>query len=138
MKPKIITGGNHSDLRGTLRYNREFDSSLIKRLYIIENKDSQFIRGWQGHKIEQRWFSAIVGSFKIDLILIDNWEKPSQSLQPISFEISFEKFDVLHVPKGYISKIQALEDNAKLLVMSDYLLGEVEDDYRFDTQYFNI
>jgi hypothetical protein len=44
--------------------------------------------------------------------------------------------DVLHIPQGYISSIQALEPEAKLLVMADYLLGEINDEYRFDADYF--
>ena len=80
--PKIITGNTHSDQRGILLYNNSFDAFEIKRVYVIENKDITIIRAWQGHKIEKRWFSAVAGSFKIQLIAIDNWEKPSISLKP--------------------------------------------------------
>ena len=68
MTPTLILGGNYEDDRGILKYNNEFDISLVKRMYIIENVDTVFIRCWQGHKIEQRWFTAVVGKFKIDLI----------------------------------------------------------------------
>ena len=47
-----------------------------------------------------------------------------------------KKLDVLLVPKGYVSSIQALEKGAKLLVMSDYLFGAIQDEYRFDIDYF--
>ena len=136
MIPKIITGGFHSDQRGTLFYNNDFDTSPIKRVYVIENIDTDFIRGWQGHKIEQRWFSAIKGSFRIQLIAIDNWEQPSKDCKLFTFIINSEKLDVLHVPKGYVSSIQSLEEGAKLLVMSDYLLGETKDEYRYESDYF--
>lgn len=136
MKPVIIQGGCHSDARGTLVYNNSFDASEIKRVYVIENKDTGFIRGWQGHRIEQRWFSTIQGSFEIKLIAIDNWENPSQSLEPLTFILNAEKMDVLHIPRGYVSSIHALTDGAKLLVMADYRLGEVKDEYRFDVDYF--
>ncbi len=138
MLPKLIIGGNHSDSRGTVRFNRNFDSSSIKRLYIIENENTEFIRGWQGHKIEQRWFSVIQGSFKINLIAIDNWEFPSINLKPLSFVINAKTFDVLHVPKGYVSSIQAIEKDSKLLLMSDYLLGEIDDEYRYEIEHFKI
>jgi len=68
MIPKIITGNSHTDTRGTLYYNNDFDASEIKRVYVIENATTDIIRAWQGHKIEQRWFSAIKGSFKIGLM----------------------------------------------------------------------
>ncbi len=138
MEPKLINGSCHSDQRGVLLYNNDFDASLIRRMYIIENASLQFIRGWQGHRLEQRWFSAASGKFKIQLIKIDNWEKPSVDLEVFSYLIDSDKLDVLHIPKGYVSSIQSLEFNSKLLVMADYLLGEVQDEYRYDIDYFKI
>jgi len=76
------------------------------------------------------------GSFKIELIAIDNWENPSRDLKSLSFIANAETFDVLHVPQGYVTSIQALEEGAKLLVMADYLLGTIQDEYRFDIDYF--
>ena len=75
---KVITGGNHTDKRGTLTFNNDFDASDIKRIYTIENESTKTIRAWQGHKIESRWFSAIKGSFEIKLIKIENWESEEQ------------------------------------------------------------
>lgn len=136
MVPKIIMGGSHSDARGALRFNNYFDAIDIKRMYLIENKDATFVRGWQGHRIEQRWFSVPQGSFKIELIAIDNWEKPSKKAEIITYILDSEKLDVLHVPKGYISSIQSLSIGSKLLVMSDYRLNEINDEYRFPIDYF--
>jgi dTDP-4-dehydrorhamnose 3,5-epimerase-like enzyme len=136
MGPKIIDGNCHSDQRGFLFYNNDFDASSVKRIYVIENHSINFIRGWQGHKIEQRWFSAVTGSFKIKLIEIDNWEVPSKDLIAFDFFLSAQKLDILHVPQGYISSIQSIDDGSKLLVMANYLLGENQDEYRFDVDYF--
>lgn len=136
MIPKIITGGSHSDTRGTVRFNNSFDAKDIKRIYLIENNETTFARGWQGHRIEQRWFSVLQGSFKIELIAIDNWENPSKDLKALTYIVNAEKLDVLYVPQGYVSSIQALEVGAKLLVMADYLLGAIQDEYRFDIDYF--
>jgi len=138
MKPQLISGGNHSDSRGTLRFNNDFNATDIKRIYTIENNSTEFIRGWQGHAIERRWFSAINGKFEIKLIRIDNWKNPAKKTSYSSFIIDDVKLDILAVPKGYISSIQALEENAKLLVMSDYMLGEIDDEYRFELDYFEI
>jgi len=138
MIPKIITGGSHSDTRGTVRFNNSFDATAIKRIYLIENKETTFVRGWQGHRIEQRWFSVLQGSFKIELIAIDNWENPSRDLKSSSFIVNAETLHVLHVPQGYVSSIQALEEGAKLLAMADYLLGAIQDEYRFDIDYFKV
>ena len=136
MTPTLISGGNYKDERGILNFNNDFDMSLVKRMYIIENVDTAFIRCWQGHKIEQRWFSATIGKFKINLIKIDNWKNPSKKLEKITFEISSENADVLHIPVGYVSSIQAMIKSSKLLVMADYKLGDVNDDYKYSTDYF--
>jgi hypothetical protein len=136
LSPKIISGNCHSDPRGSLFYNNDFDATAIKRVYVIENHNTDFVRGWQGHKIEQRWFAAMQGSFEIRLMEIDDWENPSKDLVPFVFVINTEKLDVIHVPGGYVNSIQSLEEGSKLLVMSDYLMGEVNDEYRYKVDYF--
>lgn len=135
-KPKIIKGKSHADDRGSLFFNNDFNASHIKTMYYIENKDTQFIRGWTGHRIEQRWFSAAQGSFIIRLIRIDDWEKPSENLPVLEFELHSDNLDILHVPSGYASAIQANDEKSRLLVMADYALGEITDDYRFPINHF--
>ena len=134
--PKIIIGDCHIDNRGTLIYNNNFDTTSVKRIYFIENKNNSVIRGWQGHNIEKRWFSAVIGSFKIRLIKIDNWELPSKELSSIEYKITSDKMEVLFVPNGYVTSIQSMQKNAKLLVMGNYLIGETKDEYRYPINYF--
>jgi dTDP-4-dehydrorhamnose 3,5-epimerase-like enzyme len=138
MKPTLISGNCYQDDRGQLFYNNYFDTSCIKRIYVIENHSVDFIRAWQGHKVEQRWFSAIQGSFKIQLIAVDNWDTPCENLPRIEYHLHSEKLDILHIPAGYISSIQALEEKSKLVVMSDYHLGELNDEFRYPSDYFTI
>jgi dTDP-4-dehydrorhamnose 3,5-epimerase-like enzyme len=138
IEPKIIQGHAHSDYRGTLFCNNDFNAKDVKRFYIIENNDIQFIRAWRGHKIEQRWFSVAQGSFKIELIEIDDWKNPSKNLLPYTFELKSTKLNILHIPRGFITSIQSLEENSKLLVMADYLLGEIKDEYRYEADYFSV
>ena len=137
LEPEIIRGNHHSDTRGTLTFNNDFNAIAIKRIYTVENASTDFIRAWQGHQIEQRWFSAMVGSFIIKLIKIDSWENPSKDLPVLEFILSSENLDVLHVPAGYVSSIQAKEAASKLMAFADYSLGEIEDEYRFPVNYFN-
>ena len=110
-------------------------ASIIRRIYLIEN-NLAFIRRWQGHKIEQRWFSSVNGDFEIQLIKIDNWEKPNKKIRKIKFHLTDGSLDILHIPPGYISSIKSFKEGDKLLVMSDYMLGELNDDYKFATDYF--
>lgn len=134
---RFIKGSVFEDARGKLSYNNTFNASEIKRIYTLEHTTPTVIRGWQGHKVEQRWFSVMKGSFEIQVIEIDNWDAPSKILKPNIFKISDKSLDFLQVPSGCITRIQALEKNSKLLVFADYLIGEIQDEYRFDLEYFS-
>ena len=48
MIPTLILRGNYKDNIGILKYNNEFDMSVVKRMYIIKNVDTFLIRAWQG------------------------------------------------------------------------------------------
>lgn len=136
MKPILIRGSYNQDHRGTVRFNNNFVPLGVKRIYTIENADVEFVRSWQGHQIEQRWFSPITGSFIIKLIEIDDWSKPSKQLPILEFHLESSSLDVLHVPPGFLSSIQSKEDSSKLLVLADYKLGEIKDEHRFPNDYF--
>jgi dTDP-4-dehydrorhamnose 3,5-epimerase-like enzyme len=137
MIPKIIKGNSHVDTRGILKFNNDFNALAVKRIYFIENVNMTIVRGWQGHKIEQRWFIATNGSFKICLIAVDNWDAPSHTLEQLEFILTATTLDVLHVPASYITRIQALEKGSKLMILADYPMGEIQDEYRFDSNFFN-
>ena len=136
--PKIIKGNSFTDIRGTIYFNNSFDTREIKRMYIIQNSSVNVIRGWQGHKVEQRWFSAVQGEFEIHLIEIDNWETPSRGLQSIKYNLNSDKMNVLHVPPGFVSSIRSKESASKLLAMSNYGIEEINDEYRYENEYFKL
>ena len=136
--PKIIKGNSFTDIRGTIYFNNSFDTSEIKRMYIIQNSSVNVIRGWQGHKVEHRWFSAVQGEFEIYLIEVDNWETPSKDLQSIKYNLSSDKMNVLHVPPGFVSSIRSKESASKLLAMSNYGIEEINDEYRYENEYFKL
>ncbi|GAB1462407.1 WxcM-like domain-containing protein [Pedobacter sp.] len=136
---EVIKGGNHTDERGTINFINDFDMQLVKRFYKIEHPDTSVVRGWRGHKIEQRWFHVIQGKFDISLILIDNWEKPSATLQRECFSLSSADNAVIHIPAGYASALQAREPNSELIVFADYPVSHASnDDYLYPIDYFNI
>lgn len=135
-EPKIIKGGKHIDFKGVLNFNNDFDASEVKRIYIVENSSTGIKLQWQGHKIEKRWFLAINGSFLIRAIKIDDWTKPSKNLKKVSFFISAENTDILLISRGYATSIQAINTASKLLVMADYKLNEINDEYKYSAEYF--
>ncbi len=134
----IIEGGKFKDYRGEIGFINDFNMTDVKRFYTIFHPDTNVVRAWQGHKIEQRWFSVVLGSFKIKLIIIDNWEDPSKNLTQHTFILNANQVGVLHVPAGYVSSIQAMDRESKLIVMADYLFGEIDDEYKYDENYFNV
>lgn len=132
----IIKGNKHIDSRGIITYNNSFDASLVKRLYTIENESIHFIRGWQGHKIEQRWFTCIKGSFNICVVKVDNFNNPSQIVESNHYVLTDESMDYLHVEAGHVTAIKSIYPESKLLVLADYSIGEIQDEYRYNLDYF--
>lgn len=132
-----IQGGIAKDHRGQIRFVNEFDMSLVKRFYIIKNSDLELVRGWKAHRIEQRWFYVLTGSFCIDLVKIDDWDKPSQHLEIERIILAAKDIRVLHVPAGYGAAFQALEKESEILVFADYHLDHAPlDNHTYDMNYF--
>jgi hypothetical protein len=131
-RPLLHKGNKHIDGRGIITFNNDFDCTRVKRMYTIENNSIDFKRGWQGHKIEQRWFSVIKGSFVIEIKPIIAFEQPTIDHPVDVFTLQENTLDYLQVPAGYVTCIQALETHSKLLLLSDYALGEVDDEWRFE------
>lgn len=135
---KIIQGGIAKDERGQIRFVNEFDMSLVKRFYIIKNTDTELVRGWRAHRIEQRWFYILSGKFGVDLVKIDNWETPNPMLPIQRVILESAEMKVLHVPAGYGTAFRALEANSELLVYADYPLAHaISDDYTWKPDYFS-
>lgn len=133
----LLEGKKHQDERGIITYNNDFNASQIKRIYTIENHSTDFIRGWQGHKVEQRWFACMKGSFSISVIAVDDFKNPSKNLTVEKYLLTDDVLTYLHIPSGYITAIQARENNSKLLVLADFDLGEINDEFRYSLDYFD-
>ncbi|MCJ8152366.1 WxcM-like domain-containing protein [Chryseobacterium sp. SSA4.19] len=132
----LLEGKKHQDSRGIITYNNNFDASEIKRIYTIENNFKNRVRGWQGHKVEQRWFACMKGSFEISVIEVDDFENPSKDLTVRKYILADDALTYLHIPPGCITAIDARLEESKLLVLSDHRLREVNDEYRFSLDYF--
>ncbi|WP_293926420.1 WxcM-like domain-containing protein [Sphingobacterium sp. UBA6320] len=133
----FIKGGIAKDDRGQIRFVNDFDISLVKRFYIIKNVDLTLVRGWRAHRIEQRWFYILSGSFAIDIVRIDDWETASTDLPVERLFLSTNENQVLHLSAGYATAFQSLEENSELLVFSDFGIENAPyDDYTYPLDYF--
>lgn len=133
---KIIDAGRSYDDRGDIAYCNEFNiiEKKIKRFYLINNNNINFVRAWHGHKKEEKFLFVIQGSFKICAVKIDNWKNPSKSLSVKKFVISSNSPKILYIPGGYAHGIQNLRDNSKILVFTTFSLKQsAKDDFRFQS-----
>ncbi|WP_367913179.1 WxcM-like domain-containing protein [Leadbetterella sp. DM7] len=133
----ILKGGIASDQRGNIRFVNDFDMSGIKRFYIIKNVDTETVRGWRAHRIEQRWFYVLSGSFILDLVVVDNWNSASRNLPVERKILTASDLSVIHIPQGYGTAIQSLEEESELLVFADHDIKHATlDDYTWPKDYF--
>ncbi|GAQ14814.1 hypothetical protein MODO_2506 [Myroides odoratimimus] len=128
------SGERFLDNRGKLLFNNDLVLTEFKRLYIIENANSSIIRGWQGHRIEERLFCVSRGRFSIRVVKIDDFDNPSLALDSKEYILDANTFDSLLIGGGYATAIKALDNESQLLCFSNYLMGEINDDYKFDLE----
>jgi len=134
---QVLNGGRHVDSRGRLDHVNDFDMSEVKRMYLITHIDPSVKRGWRAHKLEQRWFYVVEGSFEVSLVKIDDWVSPNPDLQLEVYVLSADKPQVLHVPVGYATGFKALERDAKFIVYADFgIENAVNDNYQYPSDYF--
>ena len=139
MDVKIIEGARFEDHRGSISFVNDFKFEGIERFYIISNSDENPIRAWQGHKLDNKNFYCLAGSFKVGYVAIDNWENPSLDLKVESVILSSDNSNVLHIPAGYANAIIALEKDSKLISFSTLPLSRgKEDDVRYHSDYWQI
>lgn len=133
----LIEGDQFIDIRGIVKFNNRIDLNEIRRIYSIHNQSTSIIRGWQGHAVEKRWFCCVKGSFKISIIEVDNFREPNRDLPKEHFVLNDYSLDFLTLMPGYVTSLQSLQEDSILLVMSNNLLGEVNDDFKYPLDYFN-
>lgn len=134
---RYLNSGSSCDSHGEIRFVNEFDTSLIRRFYSINNLNIDSVRGWRRHKIENRWFYPILGSFILQLLQIDDWQNPSQTLS-VSQELLTASGDrLLHIPNGYTTTVQSIEEDSQLLVFADSVVADaLKHIYPRDLDYF--
>lgn len=135
--PSFKTWEKHSDARGALYFNNAYLFDEVKRIYFIEHTDVSVERGWRAHKIEQRWFVPMTGSFEIKIVKIDDFDTPNPFQKVNVLVLDQEILGTLHVPKGYATLLKALTPHSKIMVMADSYFEEAKlDDYLFPIDYF--
>tara|TARA_B100001063_G_C16565750_1_gene453296 strand:+ start:306 stop:752 length:447 start_codon:yes stop_codon:yes gene_type:complete len=136
--PTLIKGDSVYDQRGSLSFINDLDLIKIRRFYIIENNQKNFIRAWHAHKYEQKIFICIKGGAQVSAVKINDFDSPSKNEKPFNFVLNEKKMQCVYIPNGYANGSMTLIENTKLLIFSDSLLEEsVKDDYRFPYNYWD-
>ena len=137
IKPVIINGNEFIDERGRIKFVNEFRFTKVKRFYTVENSSTEFIRAWQGHRYEKKYFYVVSGSYRIALIEIKDWRNPDRTLKCETFDLPCSTPQILSVPEGYANGFRALEENSIMLVFSNKSLeSSMNDDHRWSPEYF--
>ena len=133
----VIQGSTYSDERGALNFFNAFEMNEIVRLYEIAPSDTIGVRGWQGHREEKKWFYCNAGSFIVNLVQLDNFDKPSKAIVPERFVLDAANPSILEISGGYATGFKAASENSKLIVFSNFSLKESKnDDYRYPPDYW--
>ncbi len=131
MKASLHQGGKFVDERGILQFVNETKPGHYRRFYLITHTDTNVIRAWQGHKIEEKAFYAINGKFIIAVVSPLSFDTPDEDEIAEFFELNDENNRFLRVPPGCYTGIKALTPGSTLLVLSglDFAASKA-DDYR--------
>lgn len=131
--PHILQGEIFSDYRGIITSLNQFDFEGVNRFYFIHHPDKTVVRGWHGHQFEKKWFYCVKGGFTVGLVKIDNWEHPSETLEPYIFQLSENNSQILVIPEGYANCIKANQNDSTLMVFSGKKIDEaLLDSWRYD------
>lgn len=135
IKPRLLLGSIHLDNRGKLFHINNFDLTPVKRIYVIENIHVNYNRGWKGHLLEKRWFYCAKGEIEIQVVPISCFETNKPKIE--TFILTEKNLDILFIPNGFATSIKQKEMRSRVVAMSDYFLGESDDEnLRWDSDYF--
>ena len=135
--PLLLNAGKSEDHRGYVEFYNELKLDYYKRFYIVSNPIKGTVRAWHGHKIEEKLIKVLNGEFLICLVKVDNWDQPSKNLEILEYKLN-ENSGLLYVPSGYANGAINLNSDSKVMYFSSLVLEDsINDDYRFDSKYWN-
>ena len=98
-----------------------------------------FLEDGKAIKLKVDGFFCVKGSFEVKLVEIDDWDNPSDILEPKVYILEEKKPQVLYIPNGYVNGFSSLEKSSKLMILSNFNLGENNnDDVRFESNKWQI
>jgi dTDP-4-dehydrorhamnose 3,5-epimerase len=136
--PELLPGGASSDERGRVYFANDFDLSVCRRMYLVENFARGTIRAWHAHRHERKWVMAVSGAALACCVRVDDWESPSPEAEVHRFVLDATEARILAIPAGYANGAMSLTPDTKLLYFSDSSLEEsLADDFRYPARHWD-
>lgn len=122
-RPRVIEVPLHIDDRGSV-YGAfdKMNEVQIKRTYVVENHQSEFVRAWHGHQVADTYIHVISGVAKIAAVNMLNHNDITVAT------LSAHKPALFYIPGGFYNGAQNLVQGTKLLVYSTLTMEEVKAD----------
>jgi dTDP-4-dehydrorhamnose 3,5-epimerase-like enzyme len=137
-EPYVVKGGAASDDRGRVYFANDFDVSVCRRMYIVENFSVGTVRAWHAHRRERKWIIPLSGAALACCVPIDDWDSPDRDADVYRYTLDAEHPAVLGVPAGYANGAMSLLPGTKLLYLSNAPLDQsLEDDVRYPARYWD-
>lgn len=140
---EIINGKKVTDDRGSVSFINDFDFKNIKRMYVVDNHKSGFVRAWHGHNHESKYITVLSGAALIAVVPLHafafvTWPGGNYDESTIFRRVlSADNPQIIRVPKNFANGAKTLVDGTKILYLSDKTLEESKnDDLRFSAECF--
>lgn len=119
----IYHGDIAVDDRGKVTFVNDFDFKDVKRFYMVENHQPNFVRAWHGHKKEGKYVLVVQGAAIIAAV---NMEDQAGAVS--RRVLSADKPEVLYIPAGFYNGFKTLTPDTKVMFFSTATLEETKDD----------
>jgi dTDP-4-dehydrorhamnose 3,5-epimerase len=137
MDPIFFESNSNSDERGTVSFTNDLNLQKAIRTYKVENSQLKTVRAWHGHKVEEKWVNVEQGEFLVCVVKVDDFTSPSKDSEIQTFKMS-PKDGFLYIPPNFANGAMNLtEDNAIRYYSSSTLEESLNDDFRFESDYWD-
>jgi len=137
MDPIFFESNSSSDERGTVSFTNDLNLQKAVRTYKVENSQLKTVRAWHGHKVEEKWVNVEQGEFLVCVVKVDDFTSPSKDSEIQTYKMS-PKDGFLYIPPNFANGAMNLtEDNAIRYYSSSTLEESLNDDFRFESDYWD-
>ena len=127
----------HSDTRGSLLYNNDFDFKDVKRFYHIKLPEEGIIRAFHGHMVEKKYAYILKGEIKIAIIPLTDALHPAKNVEIQTYSLNASNPQILVIPPKNANGIMSMSKDSEIIFYSTLSLEDsLKDDYRFPEDYW--